>query len=76
MDETETLDLRGIPCPKNAAKASLVLAGMDSGEKLTVLIDNGEPLENVPPALEGEGHTIERTWPVSETATALLVIVG
>ena len=73
---SEKLDLRGIPCPKNAAKASLALAGMLSGEKLEIILDNGEPMENVPPALEMEGHTIEKTWALDETATCLLIIAG
>ncbi len=54
----EVLDLRGVPCPANTARAVLCLEGMDDGEILTVLLDDGEPIANVPPALRDEGHTI------------------
>ena len=55
----ETLDLSGVPCPQNTARALLTLEWMDPGEILEVTVDDGEPKENVPPGLEAEGHTIE-----------------
>ena len=52
----ETLDLSGVPCPQNAARALLRIEGMDPGSVLAVILDDGEPIRNVPPALEAEGH--------------------
>jgi tRNA 2-thiouridine synthesizing protein A len=52
----DTLDLSGVPCPANAARALLRIEGMDSGSVLAVILDDGEPIRNVPPALEAEGH--------------------
>lgn len=60
----ERLDLSGVPCPQNTARALMALALLDEGEVLQILLDDGEPMENVPPALELEGHSIaarERT---------------
>ena len=54
----EILDLRGIPCPANAAKALIKLATMDLGDKLRILLDSGEPLINVPSALQENGHRL------------------
>lgn len=54
----EKMDLSGVPCPANAARALMRLEGMDSGDTLAITIDYGEPAENLPPALELEGHTI------------------
>ena len=54
----ERLNLRGVPCPANAARALLRLEGMDEGQVLELLIDDGEPLENVPPSLTQEDHEI------------------
>ena len=31
---------------------------MKSGEILEILLDDGEPMENVPRSVEGEGHKI------------------
>lgn len=54
----ETLDLAGVPCPANTARALLKLELMDEGEVLAIVVDDGEPIANVPPALVAEGHTI------------------
>lgn len=52
------LDLRNIPCPQNASKALIYLFGVESDELITILLDDGEPIDNVPTTLENEGHTI------------------
>jgi len=54
----EKLDLSGVPCPANAARALMRLEGMDGGATLEITLDDGEPVENLPPALRQEGHTI------------------
>jgi len=54
----ETMDLSGVPCPANAARALMRLEGMDPGSTLEIIIDDGEPVNNLPPALEQEGHVI------------------
>ena len=54
----ESLDLRGVPCPQNSAKALIKLAGMDTGLVLELIIDDGEPYENVPESLENEGYKL------------------
>ncbi len=54
----ETLDLTGIPCPQNTARALMALELLDPGQALELLIDDGEPHANVPESLEIEGHTI------------------
>lgn len=52
------LDLSGVPCPQNAARSLLVLAGMDTGEVLKVILDDGEPITLVPESITDEGHTL------------------
>lgn len=58
LDADEILDLTGVPCPRNSARALLKLETMDSGQLLRLTIDDGEPIENVPPSLEIEGHGV------------------
>jgi len=53
-----TLDLTGVPCPQNTAKAMFELELMDEGERLLLHIDDGEPRVNVPASLEIEGHKV------------------
>ena len=56
QEADETLDLSGVPCPQNAARALLRIEGLAPGSVLAVILDDGEPIRNVPPALEAEGH--------------------
>jgi len=58
---TAELDLRGVACPMNFVKAKLRLEGMDIGEALAIILDDGEPIQNVPASLRGEGQAIEQT---------------
>lgn len=52
------LDLRGVICPYNFVKTKLKLDTMGEGQVLAVLLDDGEPIRNVPQSLRNEGHTI------------------
>lgn len=54
----ETLDLVGVACPQNSARALLKLEGMELGSILEIIIDDGEPIKNVPPSIKEEGHEI------------------
>lgn len=52
------LDLRGVICPYNFVKTKLKLETMESGQVLSVLLDDGDPIRNVPRSVENEGHTV------------------
>ena len=52
------LDLRGVICPYNYVKTKLKLETMQSGQVLSVLLDDGDPIRNVPRSVENEGHTV------------------
>ncbi len=52
------LDLRGVICPYNFVKTKLKLDTMSTGEILAVILDDGEPIKNVPQSVKNEGHTI------------------
>ncbi|MFQ5866894.1 MAG: sulfurtransferase TusA family protein [bacterium] len=54
----EKLDLRGVVCPINFVKTKLKLEEMNKGQILEVLIDEGEPIKNVPRSVKEEGHEI------------------
>jgi len=51
-------DLRGVACPMNFVKTKLELSFIKSGELLEIYLDEGEPIQNVPGSLKGEGHEI------------------
>ena len=52
------LDLRGVMCPTNFVKTKLKLEAMNPGEVLEVVLDSGEPIQNVPKSVKEEGHRI------------------
>jgi len=58
MKADEKLDLRGEICPYNFVKTKLKLEEMEIGQILEVVIDNGEPIKNVPRSLKEDGHQI------------------
>lgn len=51
-------DFRGVACPMNFVKTKLALSTMKSNELLEVLLDDGEPIDNVPGSVKSEGHKI------------------
>ncbi len=53
-----TLDLTGIACPNNFVRTKLELEEMEAGQILEVILDDGEPIRNVPRAVKEEGHEI------------------
>ena len=55
---TAELNLRGVPCPMNFVKAKLKLETMNVGDTLAIVLDDGEPVRNVPASFKGEGQEI------------------
>jgi sulfite reductase (ferredoxin) len=51
-------DLRGVACPMNFVKTKMALSQLQAGQVLQVLLDEGEPVENVPRSVAAEGHRI------------------
>jgi sulfite reductase (ferredoxin) len=51
-------DLRGVACPMNFVKAKIVLDGMKAGQRLSILLDEGAPIQNVPRSIRSEGHKV------------------
>ena len=54
----ETIDLRGISCPTNFVKAKLALEEIETGSVVEFLLDDGEPVKNVPRSLKADGHKL------------------
>ena len=54
------LDLRGVICPYNFVKTKLKLETMEPGQTLAVILDDGDPIQNVPRSVSDDGHTVLR----------------
>ena len=53
-----SIDLKGVVCPINFVKSKLKLETMQKDEVLEIIIDDGEPIRNVPASIKDEGHKI------------------
>ena len=62
------LDLRGVLCPLNWVRARLALERLEPGQSITLRLDPGEPLDNVPRSARDEGHA------VSESGTSVTIV--
>lgn len=54
-------DFRGVACPMNFVKTKIALTPMQSGQILQILLDDGQPIQNVPGSVKNEGHTVLAT---------------
>jgi len=63
VEALEEIDLRGVICPYNFVKTKLKLEGMLPGDVLAVILDEGDPIRNVPQSIRNEGHPVLRQEP-------------
>lgn len=54
----QSIDLLGVKCPFNYVKTKIKLETMASGSVLEVLLDAGDPSENVPRSIKNDGHNV------------------
>ena len=59
--ENILLDLKGTACPMNYVKAKLFLENLNVGDIVDILLDEGEPIDNVPKSLQTDGQDILKT---------------
>ena len=55
----KSIDLRSVPCPLSFVRAKLHLEKLETGQLLEVLLDAGEPIEQVPNSLIADGHQVK-----------------
>jgi len=62
-DDTDIVkkDFRGVACPMNFVKTKIALSKMKSGDLLEILLDDGQPINNVPGSVRNEGHKVVST---------------
>ena len=54
----ERLDLRGVACPLNWAKAKVRLEGLARGATLELWLDDPKGARDIPRAAEAEGYAV------------------
>jgi TusA-related sulfurtransferase len=55
---TVEVDLRGVPCPLNWAKAKVRLEAAKPGERFAFLVDDPRSLRDLPRAAEAERYAV------------------
>ena len=66
-DDVVLLDLTGVACPMNFVKTKIKLSTMAVGSQLDVILDDGEPIANVPLSLEEQGQKVHAKEQISDT---------
>jgi TusA-related sulfurtransferase len=57
---TDTVDITDVVCPVTFVKAKVALEELDEGDILSVHMNDGEPVQNVPRSIKEEGHKIKK----------------
>jgi len=67
------LDITKETCPMTFVKVKLQLAKMATGEQLEVLLNEGEPLQNVPRSCEEQGFKVLSIEPTDNEKHLILI---
>ena len=54
----DTVDITDVVCPVTFVKAKVALEELDEGQILSIRMNDGEPVQNVPHSIKEEGHQI------------------
>ena len=54
----DTVDITDVVCPTTFVKAKVALEELDDGQILSVKMNDGESVQNVPRSIKEEGHQI------------------
>ena len=58
FDITDTIDITDVNCPITFVKTKIALEELDDGDILSVRLNDGEPVQNVPRSVKEEGHEV------------------
>lgn len=58
MKADDFLDITDVVCPITFVKVKVALEELGDGQILEVLLNEGEPIQNVPRSLKDEGHKV------------------
>ena len=55
---TDSVDITDVVCPVTFVKAKVALEELDDGDILSIRLNDGEPVQNVPRSIKEEGHQV------------------
>ena len=54
----DTVDITDVNCPVTFVKTKVALEELDDGQILSIKMNDGEPVQNVPRSIKEEGHQV------------------
>lgn len=72
IEVNASLDITKDVCPITFVKTKLKLEQLQKGQVLEVILNDGEPIQNVPRSVKGEGHKIISVEPQGEKYRLLI----
>lgn len=69
----ETVDITDVVCPITFVKAKVAIEELEVGQILSLRMNDGEPVQNVPRSLKEEGHQILKLINNGDGTYSLLV---
>ncbi|MCD7763270.1 MAG: sulfurtransferase TusA family protein [Lachnospiraceae bacterium] len=54
----ESVDITDVVCPVTFVKAKVALEELEDGQILSIHLNGGEPVQNVPRSIKEEGHQV------------------
>jgi tRNA 2-thiouridine synthesizing protein A len=72
-EENYLLDITQDHCPMTFVKTRLALDKMLVGEKLEVILSDGEPAKNVPKSAKELGHLVEPLIAIGDNQFSLII---
>ena len=55
---TDSIDITDVNCPITFVKAKIALEELDDGDILSIKLNDGEQVQNVPKSIKEEGHKV------------------
>lgn len=69
----DTVDITDVVCPVTFVKAKVALEELDEGQILSIRMNDGEPVQNVPRSIKEEGHQILKLTDNGDDTFTLIV---
>ena len=67
------IDLRGLPCPLNWARAKVRLEAAARGERLSFLVDDPRAVLDLPRAAEAEAYAVLAVEPIEPGVWSIVI---
>ncbi|WP_367566660.1 sulfurtransferase TusA family protein [Lacrimispora sp.] len=69
----DTVDITDVVCPVTFVKAKVALEELEDGQILSIRLNDGEAVQNVPRSIKEEGHKILKLSPNEDDTYTLVV---